>query len=162
MKSKTKDEKIKYLQKELRRYKKISQKDFLTGLWNRRKLDKDLEKYLEMKDRNGTNFVVAMIDLDNFKSINDTKGHSAGDKVLKETAKALKSVIRLYDNAYRLAGDEFVLIFKDALDVEEIIVRIDKALKKKDIKASIGCGIIKENILEYIDEMMYENKRQNR
>jgi len=84
--------------------------DQLTGLPNRVLLEEHFQYALNMAERNGDNLAVMFLDLDHFKTINDTLGHRIGDLLLKEVALRLKSAVRDIDTLARLGGDEFVLI----------------------------------------------------
>jgi two-component system, cell cycle response regulator len=84
--------------------------DGLTGLWNRATILEMLQKELARAERSGESIAVAMADLDRFKQVNDTYGHLAGDIVLRETARRLKSVTRNYDGVGRYGGEEFLII----------------------------------------------------
>ncbi|WP_461209506.1 GGDEF domain-containing protein [Desulfocurvus sp. DL9XJH121] len=88
-----------------------SEHDPLTGLANRRVFDSALEQELERAHRQGESLSLAMFDLDNFKSVNDTHGHPTGDVVLTSFADVLTSRIRRYDLAARLGGEEFAVLF---------------------------------------------------
>lgn len=85
-----------------------SQHDFLTGLHNRSKFMEDLEKTIE----EGKPFTIMMMDIDEFKKINDTYGHTAGDEALKEVAARLKKLESQILTPYRFAGDEFIIIIR--------------------------------------------------
>ncbi len=88
--------------------------DPLTGVYNRRYFFEALEKNIEHSRRNRQNvFALALIDIDNFKHVNDRHGHQAGDRVLAELADCLRTRIRPYDILARYGGEEFVVIFKD-------------------------------------------------
>jgi len=153
------------LKKELEKYKKLSLLNELTGLWNRRKLKDDLERYLAIKKRKNINFLVMMIDLDNFKKINDNLGHEEGDLILKKTAKILQKNIRKYENCYHISGDEFIVIFSHYSNPSfeiKVIRKIKKALSKNNIKASIGCSVLSKNALSIADRRMYDDKRRNK
>lgn len=84
--------------------------DALTGLANRSLLQDRLEAMLALSQREQTEFAVLFLDLDNFKTLNDTQGHAAGDALLQEVALRLKSVVRASDTVARFAGDEFVIL----------------------------------------------------
>jgi diguanylate cyclase (GGDEF)-like protein len=84
--------------------------DPLTGLANRRELDRMLARELERSSRYGEIFSVALIDLDGFKQLNDRRGHPAGDALLRQAAATIDEACRAADAAARLGGDEFVLI----------------------------------------------------
>ncbi len=87
--------------------------DDLTGLYNRRYLTKRAFEYIQKADQDKIPLSVVVIDLDHFKNINDTYGHSTGDDVLVEYAAFLKNLIRQNDTVYRYGGDEFVCILPD-------------------------------------------------
>ena len=84
--------------------------DSLTGIGNRRALDEARENEIKQSQRSGMSFVLLMIDIDFFKSVNDRYGHSVGDIVLKGVASCLSSEVRPADSCYRAGGEEFVVI----------------------------------------------------
>lgn len=84
--------------------------DVVTGLANRRALMEELQRRLQLRKRTGTEVLIAFIDLDGFKRINDTHGHDAGDRFLAAIGRALAGCMRADDFCGRLAGDEFVVI----------------------------------------------------
>ena len=86
--------------------------DSLTGLANRRLLFERLDNSLNTVVRDCTSYALLFLDLDNFKVINDTQGHDAGDEVLKLVSKRLLSVVRKSDTVARFGGDEFVIMIK--------------------------------------------------
>lgn len=88
----------------------LAQHDMLTGLANRALFSEKLDEAAKRLQRHGTNFTVLMLDLDKFKNVNDTLGHPAGDKLLVEVTKRLKSSLRDTDVLARLGGDEFAII----------------------------------------------------
>jgi len=88
-------------------------KDTLTGLWNRRKATDLMEYEAHRSDRQGRPIGVAMLDLDKFKSVNDTLGHDMGDQVLKQAACLLSQAVRKSDILARWGGEEFLAIFPD-------------------------------------------------
>ncbi|MGC8529732.1 MAG: diguanylate cyclase domain-containing protein [Leptospirillia bacterium] len=91
----------------------LSRHDPLTGLANRTALEEHLGRTLSRERRKGTPFAVGMIDLDDFKPVNDTWGHQTGDQLLREIARRLEGVLRHHDLAARLGGDEFVVVLED-------------------------------------------------
>jgi diguanylate cyclase (GGDEF)-like protein len=124
--------------------------DPLTGLYNRRSFTKAMGRLLEQADRYGEPISLLMIDIDRFKSINDTYGHSAGDDVIRAVADTILSSIRKVDVAARIGGEEFAVILpksvkKSSLDTAE---RIRKAIKKRvvshgrrEISVTVSIGI---------------------
>lgn len=85
--------------------------DALTGLANRRLFDRRLNMEIERSMRSDSELCLLILDLDNFKQVNDTHGHPCGDEVLKDLARILNASIRPYDLAARLGGEEFAIIF---------------------------------------------------
>jgi diguanylate cyclase (GGDEF)-like protein len=161
--TKNKDKIIKILLRKIKRLEKLSLYDDLTKLFCRRKLEEDLKRYCELNKRHHVNFDVVLIDIDNFKKINDTKGHKFGDKVLKQTAQILQNNIRQTDKAYRLSGgaDEFIIIFSHHnFSVKSMMKRIKDKLKKIKVYISYGYFPICKNVLKIIDKKMYEEKRK--
>ena len=86
-------------------------KDALTGLWNRAAILEILDRELSRAKRQAVPVGIVMADLDHFKRVNDTYGHLAGDEVLRETARRMRSSVRLYDSVGRYGGEEFLIIF---------------------------------------------------
>ncbi|MBE9221147.1 EAL domain-containing protein [Cyanobacterium stanieri LEGE 03274] len=154
--------------------------DKLTGLANRDLLTQRLELAIQKQKRNSQiQFAVLFLDLDNFKVINDSLGHSTGDKLLISMAKLLQDFIRETDIAARLGGDEFVILLEDIATIQEAITvaqRIIQALespftldnKNVFIKTSIGIttGSAEdekaENILRDADIAMYRAKQRGK
>lgn len=161
---KTLRSKIKELRQQIRIYKRLCVCDFLTGLYNRRKLEEDLQRYIELNERHRIRFELIMIDINKFKDINDSRGHKIGDKVLREVGRCLQSNIRKTDRAYRLAGDEFIIIFSHHKNIKKIVARIRQALSELNITISVGrCSLTnkyKRDVMEIVDKRMYEEKRK--
>jgi diguanylate cyclase (GGDEF)-like protein len=101
--------------------------DPLTGLLNRRALDRDLVELVRAASRNDRCLVVVMADLEGLKDTNDSLGHSAGDARLRSAAGALAATLRSGDNVYRIGGDEFVVLMPDLelRDLEAVLGRVD-------------------------------------
>jgi len=153
--------------------------DVLTGLPNRRLLMDHLEQAIQRCKRNRRFGALFFIDLDNFKQVNDTLGHNAGDMVLIECAKRIRSAIRKSDIFGRLGGDEFLLIVEEVKSSDNLLHLADKINKvisepfyiedlKYNISASIGIAIFpndsddKEELLEYADMAMYQAKEKGK
>lgn len=152
--------------------------DHLTGLHNRRSFDILIETELSVMERNDGQIYLTLIDLDDFKKINDVYGHSAGDEMLKSCAQILSDSTRKSDILVRYGGDEFLIAAScpsSNLDAAEIIEKriLDKlrVWNKKNAAAgvelsfSIGHSVLKkgeslEAAIREADLRMYENKRR--
>lgn len=149
--------------------------DYLTGVYNRKSLDAYMKKKINISTE-GNTFSAILIDLDDFKSINDTLGHDVGDEALQATVRLLKSCIRSNDFVARYGGDEFYIILdvSDEDVLEESVTRIRRCLEKynKDkskpfpLYFSMGYAVydyhknmLVEDFQKHIDMLMYENKR---
>jgi len=144
--------------------------DDLTGVANRRTFELNLELELSRAARAGTPLVVAMIDIDHFKAVNDNYGHWTGDQTLQRVAAALASTVRSYDLLARYGGEEFVAIMPGA-DLEEgaaVAERLRAAVEALEqeprVTASIGVAcfpsnvVDKESLLKAADEAKYVSK----
>ncbi len=114
-----------------RRLKHLAHHDPLTGLPNRLLLKDRLEHALERARRSGHSLALMFLDLDCFKHVNDSLGHEAGDRILREVADRLSASVREADTVARIGGDEFVIILEDMHDSEEaraVAAKIQKSL----------------------------------
>lgn len=150
-------------------------RDPLTGLANRRLFNELFDSDLARTQRNGLPLAVAFLDLDDFKSVNDTYGHDAGDAVLCETARRLQSIVRTADVVARIGGDEFVVVYEPSFTTsDDLVRRISDALSapiqltatmSTSCSASIGTadtrkvGYSAAALLAAADAAMYEVKR---
>ncbi|QKE27559.1 BvgS-like domain-containing diguanylate cyclase [Arcobacter acticola] len=163
--------KLNALNKELR---KLSQTDKLTSLYNRVKLDFILEKEIKFSQRYNSALTLAIVDIDLFKNINDTYGHTIGDIILKEFANILSKNIRETDYVGRWGGEEFLLIFTHtqsqnaqiiAENLRKIIEQYDFSNKIK-LTASFGIYECKDQnptkCLSKADKALYEAKNSSR
>ncbi len=109
--------------------------DALTGFYNRRQLDERIKQETAEAKRNHTPLCAIMTDIDFFKKVNDTYGHAAGDVVLKNVAKIMRSQLREYDIAGRYGGEEFVILLPYTKPDEALIVaeRLRQAVENKSI-----------------------------
>ena len=98
----------------IRKLEQIAYRDSLTGLGNRRFLDEQLEPLVKLARTSKTDLLCVMIDVDNFKQVNDQLGHPAGDQLLTLLGQLIRSGVREEDMACRLGGDEFVLFLSEA------------------------------------------------
>lgn len=87
--------------------------DELTGVYNRRAFEEDIERVYSRARRRRRDLTVLFADVDHFKRVNDKKGHSVGDTVLREVAESLGDVLRTPDTRYRYGGEEFVIVLED-------------------------------------------------
>lgn len=97
--------------------------DSLTGCYNRRYGLELLDRQIKLSQRNKSSLLLAFLDIDNFKNINDTFGHNEGDKVLKEVVELFRSSLREVDIICRMGGDEFLLAFPDSSLQEVALIR---------------------------------------
>jgi diguanylate cyclase (GGDEF)-like protein len=114
------------------RLSELAERDPLTGVHNRRRLDDELHNQLALAQRRGSSVAVLAVDLDRFKPINDTFGHAVGDELLIATADALSAELRETDGIYRLGGDEFVVILPDTGEAGARLVagKLSQALRQ--------------------------------
>lgn len=119
---------------------RLAHEDALTALPNRALLMDRLEQSIAQAKRQQGQFAVLFVDLDHFKSINDTLGHEAGDIVLVEVANRLKLCVREMDTVARLGGDEFMLILTDIRDTRDVVVVAEKVLKRLSQAFDINGG----------------------
>lgn len=153
--------------------------DSLTGLPNRTLFHDRLQQSVTEANRYGTAFALMYIDLDGFKPVNDTLGHSAGDQVLIEVARRIESVVRQSDTVARLSGDEFAVILGHCDDLAKAETVAEKLLAtfavpmhlpqgRVNIGASIGIAGCPADardahyLLKAADEAMYQAKRQGK
>jgi len=120
--------------------------DPMTKLYNRRSFYHISKKILHLSQRNLEEVYIIMLDIDNFKTINDTYGHDTGDKVIIELAKSLEKNIRKSDIAARWGGEEFIILFpntneKGALTKAENIRKSVASLKVKNVQFTVSIGV---------------------
>lgn len=164
-------------QKNILRYQ--AHYDALTKLPNRVLFADRLEQGIKKAKRHHTGLALFFIDLDQFKHINDSLGHSVGDSVLKAVAKRLEGIIRKEDTLARLSGDEFTIIFEDLAHPEDASVLANKILRilaepmyiddhMLYVAGSIGISHYPkdakdvESLLKYADTAMYKAKKEGR
>lgn len=154
--------------------------DTLTGLFNRRHFLAALDQELERTERTQIATALMMIDLDHFKSINDTWGHQAGDEVLRQTARIIRDSTRRLDIQCRYGGEEFVVILPSterrlAVQVAERLreniefTRVQAAGRDIQVTASIGIAFHSaenpcdaQRLISLADECLYEAKHSGR
>ena len=147
----------------LNKFKELSSIDLLTGVCNRNEMNNYVDKLV--KSNKESTIGVIFLDVNGLKHINDTKGHLAGDDLIKKAASILKSIFKK-DIIFRAGGDEFTIIIEDATakQLESYIEAIKKESNKEDVSFAIGYSV-KPHISQVLralreaDEKMYEDKR---
>jgi diguanylate cyclase (GGDEF)-like protein len=164
-----------HLERKIASWQTQASRDSLTGLYNRRLLDEQLPEILDDCVARGSSLSVMLIDLDNFKLLNDTLGHDVGDKLLRDWGQLIRSTIRENDLAFRTGGDEFVIVLPGVGRpganqlADRLVSLMDQLarLLKVPVKpgASIGISapadlskITATDLLRHADSAMYENK----
>jgi two-component system cell cycle response regulator len=158
---------------------KLSVRDPLTGLFNRRHFDHRLHQELQRARRDGRPCSVMLVDLDNFKTVNDSEGHDAGDQVLRCVSHVLRSSLRATDEIARIGGDEFAVVlpntdFENAMQVvgKRLIDRTESCRQELaetglDVSVSVSIGmttfyaanpITPAEVLKKADEALYMAK----
>jgi diguanylate cyclase (GGDEF)-like protein len=157
----------------------LSQTDSLTGLGNRRQFDHEIVAVIDRAAEMHYSLAIGFLDIDHFKSINDTYGHAVGDGVLKEFAQRLKANLRPTDRPFRLAGDEFVIVLEHVSSVdsvERLAARLIEAIRvpfeyegmSLSVTTSIGFAMSDPplaqagDLLQHADAALYKTKRAGR
>ena len=156
----------------------FANKDFLTGLFNRRYFYDDMQGYLASLEENPMPYAVAVIDVDGLKNINDKYGQDSGDKILKLLAKKLIDDTKSSDIAARFGGGEFCVLLKNVSqeDAVKFFVGLRAAIaanpvniKNESVKISVSIGVTfgksdynADEILELADEALYKAKQNGR
>ncbi|MBN2816026.1 MAG: GGDEF domain-containing protein [Campylobacterales bacterium] len=161
--------------------KLLASVDPLTGLYNRRYFTKSSEQILEIVKRNKTALSTIMLDIDNFKNVNDTYGHKCGDDVIVSVATIVNDSIRKSDIACRFGGEEFVVLLPET-DIEGAYIIAEKIRKKVEekrvvieggfyINVSVSVGVTEynlkkdinfESIIHRADRAMYSSKESGK
>ena len=147
--------------------------DQLTGFVNRWFLNEFLRKEMRLCRRYERDMVLALLDVDYLKQINDQFGHKAGDEALVKISEIIKKSIRSSDVVSRFGGDEFVIVFpmtkiKEARKVSERIRRLVSKEKIEDINFGVSIGLaefssehkLAEDLIEEADKVLYEEKKK--
>jgi diguanylate cyclase len=167
--------KIKKLEQELNQVSEMVREDQLTGALNRRGMDEAFERESTRSDRAQTPLCVALLDIDNFKRLNDTLGHYAGDKALIHLSSVIKESLRPSDSVARYGGEEFVILLPD-VGLEEAaatIERLQRELTRKfflheneRILVTFSAGVAQrapqepqDELLGRADKAMYQAKK---
>lgn len=158
---------------------RMAREDSLTGLPNRRSIDEELGRVISQSRRSYRNFMVILLDLDGFKSINDRYGHAFGDRLLKTLSARLQTHIRSSDVAGRIGGDEFLVIAHepgDQASTQRTLQRLRQALnadiefdnEQVQLNVSVGMahwphdGDCADELMGVADRRMYQDKASNR
>lgn len=163
---------------ELQSYMTEARTDSLTGLPNRRAMDDELGRRMAAYRRQGTPVGVLLVDVDRFKSVNDTYGHHVGDQVLKAVAECLRQAVRDSDLLARYGGEEFAVLvagetdaeFKSAAErVRQFVERQPVRCEGVELRATISCGVAEASggedvasLLRRADEALYASKTGGR
>jgi diguanylate cyclase len=167
--------KIKELEQELNQVSELVQQDQLTGALNRRGMDAAFEREATRADRSHHPICVALLDIDNFKRLNDTLGHQAGDQALVHLSSVIKETLRPSDSVARYGGEEFIVILPE-IGLEEAaatIERLQRELTKKfflhendRVLVTFSAGVAQrapeesqEDVIGRADKAMYEAKK---
>ncbi|MFA5916564.1 MAG: diguanylate cyclase, partial [Burkholderiales bacterium] len=157
----------------------VAHHDGLTGLPNRTLLHDRLQQALAQAQRGRHRVAVMFLDLDRFKSINDTLGHAVGDELLKQVAHRLSSVVRAVDTVSRLGGDEFVIVLHEMLSPDDVVQVAEKIVHALEtvvtidshqlrVTSSIGISIFPDDgdevfaLMKNADTAMYHAKAAGR
>jgi diguanylate cyclase (GGDEF)-like protein/PAS domain S-box-containing protein len=157
------------------RLRHMADHDALTGLYNRRRFEEELERHIAHGARYGMSGALLMLDLDDFKQINDGHGHRAGDRVLTAVAVVLRNRLRASDIVARFGGDEFAVLMpvggtpeaEELADLLAAAVHRDVPTPAGPLTASVGIALLDESstadeILSRADDAMYADKRTAR
>lgn len=159
-------------------YERASLTDSLTGLANRRAMLKQLAAEANRAEREGADLAIGMGDVDNFKAVNDTYGHEAGDAILGEVAGRLEKGLRDYDHCARWGGEEFLILLPGlgSGQAQQAAERIREAVAQRPVQwgsqpipVAISFGVAAkqpgedaESLVSRADIALYQAKRQGR
>jgi diguanylate cyclase (GGDEF)-like protein len=158
---------------------KLTIRDDLTGLFNSRQFYSHIAQEVDRSNRYFRPLSLILMDIDNFKSLNDTYGHLSGDRVLSSTGDIIKAAIRKQDTAYRYAGDEFTIILPET-EIEKALAvaeRVRQAIESEThvlsnprvLKVTVSIGVVEhlpdeeiKNFVHRADSAMYVSKKNGR
>jgi diguanylate cyclase (GGDEF)-like protein len=160
---------------DLNEYRQKSRRDGLTGLFNRATFDELLQQSMSISEKTGANLSLILIDVDDFKKINDTYGHVAGDRVLSDMGRILQSILRREDAACRYGGEEFAILIQYATQ-KQVIQAAEKIRSHVEshlfgdlprITVSVGCSTYQldesaASFVKRVDLALYEAKRNGK
>ena len=154
----------------IQRLHQCAHQDQLTNLWNSRHFHSEITKEITRLRRTQSTSCLALIDIDDFKRINDTYGHVIGDEVLRNIADVFAKNTRAHDIVVRLGGDEFVILFPDtSIECASLLTeRLRKLIANHEecYQATISVGVLLVNanadinqLLTVVDETLYQAKK---
>ncbi|QHG91561.1 sensor domain-containing diguanylate cyclase [Sulfurimonas sp. CVO] len=164
------------LHNKIKKNRELIRIDFLTKAKNRKAYHENVLELLSLYKRYQIPFSIMLFDIDNFKEVNDTYGHSVGDDVLKDITRLVKSEIRESDFLYRVGGEEFVVLFpqtslqsakKVAEKIRKIIQNNLNTIENRTITVSIGvCEVeaddIGDSLYKKVDQLLYKSKKSGK
>jgi diguanylate cyclase len=169
------EDRVKQLEEELEQVSEKMHEDQLTGALNRRGMDEAMDREIKRADRQQTPISLALLDIDNFKNLNDTLGHQAGDQALVHLTTVIKETLRPTDEVARYGGEEFIIIMSETglEDAMASVSRLQRELTKKFfmhnndrklITFSAGVALrtpdeSAEDIIARADKAMYQAKK---
>jgi diguanylate cyclase len=172
------EQRIKELEEKLAHMSELVREDQLTGSLNRRGLDDVFEREADRADRRGTPLCAAMLDLDNFKKLNDTHGHAAGDEALIHLVKIVKNTLRSIDVIARYGGEEFLIVMPETTleEAAQAMVRVQRELTTHFFSANdqrlfitFSAGVAlrepheeQDSVVKRADKAMYEAKKSGK
>jgi diguanylate cyclase (GGDEF)-like protein len=152
--------------------RQLARNDFLTGIPNNKSFYERLDEEIERSQRYGFPLTIAYLDCDNFKTVNDTKGHSEGDALLTAAAHLIQKIIRKTDMAARLGGDEFAVLFPGAgpegakVALSKLGRDLNQLMVERQWEVTFSIGAVtfntvpgtSDDVVREADEMMYRVK----
>ena len=172
------EERIRLLESQLQHMSELVREDQLTGSLNRRGLDDVFERESARADRRNTPLCVAMLDLDNFKKLNDTYGHLAGDGALKHLVKVVRDTLRSMDVIARFGGEEFLILLPETTveAAAAAMVRVQRELTRhffmhdnEKMLITFSCGVAlripnedQASLMARADRAMYQAKQSGK
>lgn len=172
------EERIRLLESQLQHMSELVREDQLTGSLNRRGLDDVFERESARADRRDTPLCVAMLDLDNFKKLNDTYGHLAGDGALKHLVKVVRDTLRSMDVIARFGGEEFLILLPETTveAAAAAMVRVQRELTRhffmhenEKMLITFSCGVAlripnedQASLMARADRAMYQAKQSGK